>query len=114
VHFARADVRGGKGASLVDRSSCVEIHRSSSVSVGINTEIGALRSIGRNVVVTVLTRKSSDFAWIVNMAAFSGKVTPSIVGAWTGDRAQLTRRNGLVLVIIVFNVGDAPCAPIGL
>jgi len=78
------------------------------------TEIDALRSIGRNVVVTVLTRKSSDFALILDMAAFRGKFTPSIVGAWTGDRAQLTRRNGLVLIIIVFNVGAAPCVPIGL
>jgi len=85
VHFARADVRGGKSASLVDRSSSVEIHRSSSVSVGIKTEIGALRSIGRNVVVTVLTGKSSDFALILDMAAFRGEVTPSVVGAWTGD-----------------------------
>jgi len=41
-------------------------------------------------------------------------MTPSIVGAWNGDRAPLTRRNGLVLVIIVFNVGDAPCVPFGL
>jgi len=64
--------------------------------------------------VTVLTRKSSDFALILDMAAFRGEVTPSIVGAWTGDLAQLTRRNGLVLVIIVFNVGVAPCAPFGV
>ena len=78
------------------------------------TDIGGLRSIGRNVVVTVLTRKSSDFALILDMAAFRGKFSSSIVGAWTGDRAQLTRRNGLVLVIIFLNVGDAPCAPIGL
>jgi len=47
-------------------------------------------------------------------SSFRGKVAPSIVGAWTGVRAQLTRRDGLVLVIIVFNVGDAPCAPIDL
>jgi hypothetical protein len=53
------------------------------------TEIGGFRSIGRNVVVTVLTRKSSDFALILNMAAFRGKVAPSIVGASAGDRAQL-------------------------
>ena len=80
----------------------------------MQTEIGALGSIGRNAVVTVLTRKSSDFALILDMAAFRGKITRLIVGAWTGDHAQLTCRNGLVLVIIVFNVGDAPCAPLGL
>jgi len=56
----------------------------------------------------------SDFALILNMAAFRGKITPSIVGAWAGDRAQLTCSNGLVLVIIVFNVGEAHCAPFGL
>ena len=78
------------------------------------TESGALHSNGRNVVVTVLTRNSSDFALILDMAAFRGKFTPSFVGAWTGDRAQLTRRNGLLLVIIILNVGDAPCVPIGL
>jgi len=78
------------------------------------TEIGALGSIGRNVVVTVLTRKSSDFALILDMAAFRGTFTLAIVGGSTGDHAELARRNGLVLVIIVFNVGDAPCAPIGL
>jgi len=50
----------------------------------------------------------------MDMAAFRGKVTPSIVGASTGDCAQLTSRNGLVLVIIVINLGDAPCVPIGL
>jgi len=54
------------------------------------TEIGALHSIGRNVVVTVLTRKSSLTALLVlNMAAFRGKVAPAIVGASAGDRAQL-------------------------
>ena len=80
-----------------------------------HSENGALRSMGRNVVVTVLTRKSSLTALLVlNMAAFRGKVAPSIVGASAGDRAQLTCRNGLVLVIIVFNVGDAPCVPITL
>jgi hypothetical protein len=73
VHFARADVRGGKSASLVDRSSSVEVYRWSSVSVGIKTEIGAIRLIGRNVVVTVLTRKSSDFALILDIAAFRGE-----------------------------------------
>ena len=78
------------------------------------TKIGALRSIGRNVAVTVLTRKSSDFALILDMAAFKGRVTPSIVGALTGDRAKLSCRNGLVLVIIVFKVDDAPCAPFGV
>ena len=57
------------------------------------TGIGALRSIRRIVVVTVLTRNSSDFALILDMASFRGKVTPSIVGAWAGDRAQLTCRN---------------------
>jgi hypothetical protein len=70
--------------------------------------------MGRNVVVAALTRKLSDFALILDMAAFRVKVTSSIVGAWTGDRAQLTRRNGLVLVIIVLNVSDAPCAPFGV
>jgi uncharacterized membrane protein len=80
-----------------------------------HTEKGALRSMGRNVVVTVLTRKSSLTALLVlTIAAFRGKVTPSIVGASAGDRAQLTCRNGRVLVIIVFNVGDAPCVPITL
>jgi len=52
------------------------------------TEIGALRSIGRNLVMTVLTRRSSDFTLILDMAAFRGKVTVSIVGAWTGNRCQ--------------------------
>ena len=78
------------------------------------TKIGALGSIGRTGVVTVLTRKLSDLTSILDMAAFRGKVTPSIVGAWTGNRAQLTCRNGPVLMIIIFNVGDAPCAPFGL
>jgi hypothetical protein len=79
------------------------------------TEIGALRSIGRNEVLTVLTRKSSLTSPLIHdMAAFRGKVTPSIAGAWTGARARLTHRNGLVLLIVVFNVGNAPCAPVGL
>jgi hypothetical protein len=78
------------------------------------TGISALRSIGTNVVVTVLTCKLSDFAFILDMAVFRGKVTPSIAVAWTGDHAQLTGRNGLVLVIIASNVGDKACAPIGL
>jgi hypothetical protein len=55
-----------------------------------HTEKGALRSIGRNVVVTLLTRKSSLTALLVlNMAAFKGKVAPTIVGSSAGDRAQL-------------------------
>jgi hypothetical protein len=55
------------------------------------TGVGALRSNRRIVVVTVLTRKSSLTALLVlNMAAFRGKVAPSIVGASAGDRAQLT------------------------
>jgi len=100
------------------------------------TEIGALRSNRRIIVVTVLTRKSSPTSpLILDMAAFRGTVTPSIVGAWTGDRAQLTCRNGvrtqldrsysiflvgrvgklcLVLVILVVIAGDAPRVPIGL
>jgi hypothetical protein len=53
------------------------------------TGIGALRSNGRNEVVTVLTRKSSLIALMfLNMAAFRGKVAPSIVGASAGDHAQ--------------------------
>jgi len=32
--------------------------------VYMQTEVGALRSIGRNEVITVLTRKSSDFALV--------------------------------------------------
>jgi len=79
------------------------------------TGIIALRSNRRIVVVTVLTRKTSLTSPLVfDIATFWGKRTPSIVGAWAGDRAQLTCRNGLVLVIIVFNVGNAPCAPFGL
>jgi hypothetical protein len=113
VHFTHADVCGGKSATLVDTSSSVEIHRSGSVSVGIKTDLGALRSIGRNVVVTVLTLKSSDFSLILNMAAFRGEVTPSILAAWTGAQAHMTHRNRLVLMIIVFNVCDAACAPFG-
>jgi hypothetical protein len=67
------------------------------------------------VVVTVLTRKTSLTSPLIHdTAAFRGKVTPSIVGAWTGDHAQLTRRNGHVLVIIVFNFGNAPYVPFGL
>jgi hypothetical protein len=54
------------------------------------TEIGALRSMGRNVVVTVLTRKSSlTVLLVLNMAAFRGKVARSIVGASAGDRTPL-------------------------
>jgi hypothetical protein len=67
------------------------------------------------VVVTLLIHKSSLTALLVlNMAAFKHKVAPSIVDASAADCAQLTGRNGLVLVIIVINVGDAPCAPLGL
>jgi hypothetical protein len=59
-------------------------------------ELGALRSIRRNVVVTVLTRKSSlDFAFGSRYYRFRGKVTPSIVGSLAADRAQLTRRNSI-------------------
>jgi hypothetical protein len=77
--------------------------------------MGALRSNRGIVVVTVLTCKTSLTSPLIHdMAAFRGKVTSSIVGASADDRAQLTCRDGLVLVIIVFNVGDAPCAPIGL
>ena len=57
----------------------------------------------------MLTRKSSLTALLVlTMAAFRGKVAPSIVGVWTGDRAQLTSRNGLEHMIIALNVSDAP------
>ena len=60
------------------------------------TEIGALRSNRRLIVVTVLTRKSSPTSpLILDMVAFRGTVTPSIVGAWTGNHAQLTCRNGV-------------------
>jgi hypothetical protein len=48
------------------------------------------------------------------MAAFRGKVTPPIGGAWTGDRAQWTCRIGHVLLFIVFNIGDAPSEPFGV
>ena len=59
-------------------------------------EVGALRSIRWNVVVTELTRKLSlDFAIGSRYCRFRGQNTPPIVGAWTGDRAQLTRRNGV-------------------
>jgi len=59
--------------------------------------------------VTALTRKTLLTSPLIHdMAAFRGKVTPSIVGARTGDRAQLTCRNGLVLMIIALNVSDAP------
>jgi hypothetical protein len=30
---------------------------------------------------------------VFDIAGFRGKVAPSIVGAWAGDRAQLTCRN---------------------
>jgi len=60
------------------------------------TEIAALRSTGMTVVVTLLTRKSSlTSPLILNMAAFRGMVMSSIVGASTGDRAQLTQRHGV-------------------
>jgi hypothetical protein len=60
------------------------------------TEIGALRSNRRIIVVTVLTCKSSPTSpLILDMAAFRGTVTTSIVGASTGDRAKLTCRNGV-------------------
>ena len=60
------------------------------------TEIGALRSNGRLIVITVLTGKTSPTSpLILDMAAFRGTVTPSIVGAWTGNHAQLTCRNGV-------------------
>jgi len=40
-------------------------------------EVGALRSIGRNVVLTVLTRKSSlDFAFGSWHCRFRGNITP--------------------------------------
>jgi hypothetical protein len=59
-------------------------------------EVGALGSIRRNVVVTVLTRKSSlDFAFGSRYCRFRGRISPSIVGSPTDDRAQLTRRNGV-------------------
>jgi hypothetical protein len=69
------------------------------------------------------------------MAAFRGKIAPSIGGSRTDERAQLTRRNSirtrldrsysislvgrvtklcLVLVILVVIAGDAPRAPIRL
>ena len=73
------------------------------------TGIGALRLNRSIVVVTALTCKTSlTLPLIHDMAALKGKVTPSIVGAWTGDCAQLTSRNGLVLMIIASNVSDAP------
>jgi hypothetical protein len=62
----------------------------------MQTRIGALRSNRRHVVVTMLTCKLSLTSPLVpNMVAFGGKVTPSIVRAWTCDRAELTRRNGV-------------------
>ena len=79
------------------------------------TGIIARRSNRRIVVVTVLTRKTSLTSPLVfDIATLLGTSTPSIEGAWAGDRAQLTCGNGLVFVIIVFNVGNAPCAPFGL
>ena len=84
----------------------------------------------------MLTRKSSPTSpLIVDIAAFRGTVTPSIVGAWTDDCAHLTCRNGvrtqldrsysislvgrvgklcLVLLILVVIAGYASRAPIGL
>ena len=44
---------------------------------------------------------------VFDIAAFRGKVTLSTVAAWVDDHAQLTCKNGLVLVIVVFNVSDA-------
>ena len=53
--------------------------------------IGAHRSNRRFLVVTVLTRKMAlSLPLIHDRAAFRGKVTPSIVCAWTGERAQLS------------------------
>jgi hypothetical protein len=58
------------------------------------TEIGALRSNRRIIVVTVLTRKSSlDFAFDSRYCRFRGKITPSIAVSRADDGAQLTRRN---------------------
>ena len=63
----------------------------------------------------MLTRKTSLTSPLIHdVTAFRGKVTPSIEGALAGDHAQLTCRNGLVLVIIIFNVGIMPCVPICL
>jgi hypothetical protein len=57
-------------------------------------DVGGIRSIRRHDIVTVLTRNSSvDFAFGARIGASRGKVTPSIVGSSTDDRAQLTRNS---------------------
>jgi len=57
-------------------------------------EVGAPCSLRRNVVVTVLTRKSSlDFSFGSRYCRFRGKITPSVAASRADDRAQLTRRN---------------------
>jgi hypothetical protein len=81
----------------------------------MQTEVGALCSVGRDVVLTVLTREWSQTGLLIlNLATVSGQVTPSIVRAWTGNCDRLTGTNGLVLEIIVFDVAGAACAPIGI
>jgi hypothetical protein len=56
--------------------------------------VGALHTIRMNVVVTVLILKLSlTSRWVLDMASFRGKITPSNVGSPTDDRAQLTCRN---------------------
>lgn len=46
-------------------------------------ETGEHRSISRNVVTTALSCKSSDCTLILNIVAFRGEVTLSIVGSLT-------------------------------
>ena len=63
----------------------------------------------------MLTRESSlTLPLVFDIAAFWGNSTLSIVGSWVGDRAQLTCRNDLELVPIVFNVADVPGVPVGV
>jgi len=59
-------------------------------------EVGALGSIRKNVVVAVLTRKSSlDFAFCSRYGRIQGSDHSVIVGSLAADHAQLTRRNSI-------------------
>jgi hypothetical protein len=62
----------------------------------MHTEIGALHSNSRIVVVTgQIPEIVPDFTLILDMGTFRGKLTLSIVCAWASDRAHWTDRNGV-------------------